>query len=144
MCNRQRFQYKHKKHQAWKKERMQRKMEHWAKLRGWANGFNAPPVNILELDEGYELHLFAPQLNKEDFKISVVDNLLTIAVEKQKTAEGNWKRREYEAGDFSRQFELDEKIDTTSITAKYREGVLQVSLKKLEGFETSRSEITVA
>lgn len=102
-----------------------------------------PPVNVRETDNSYELFLYAAGYEKGDFKISVTDQILTISVKGKQNEESNWKRQEYHQNGFSRQFELNEKTDTTAIAATYQDGVLMLSLPKLEGFETSRKEITI-
>lgn len=136
--------YNHPKHSHW----MAGNMEKWAKHQRRRSRRFAPPVNIQELDDRYELFLFAPGLTKEDFEIALVDNLLTISAKKKEEKEieegGYWKRKEYRAGGFERQFELNERIDLDSIKAKYDNGILQLTLSKLEGEETFRKEIFVA
>ncbi len=105
--------------------------------------FNIPPANVRELDDKYELYLFAPGLEKDDFTIALMDDVLTISVKEKKEAQENWKRQEYSQKGFVRQFELNEKIDKANIAAKYENGVLILSLPKSEGLETKRQEITV-
>jgi HSP20 family protein len=105
--------------------------------------FNTPPVNVRETDNSYELYLFAPGYEKSDFIISLTDKVLNISVEEKHETEGNWKRQEYTAKGFVRQFELNEKTDSTAIAATYKNGVLILSLPKLVGFETERHEIEV-
>lgn len=102
-----------------------------------------PPVNVRETDNSYELFLYAAGYEKSDFKISVTDQVLTISVEAKKDSESNWKRQEYQQNGFTRHFELNEKTDKTAIAATYQDGVLMLSLPKLEGFETLRKEITI-
>lgn len=106
--------------------------------------FNTPPANVQETDAEYQLHLFAPGFEKGDFDISIIDQTLSISVEKASEQEGNWRRVEYTPSGFSRQFGLNEKVDTTAIKAKYENGVLIVSLPKLDGFETERQEIKIS
>lgn len=105
--------------------------------------FNQPPVNVRETDNSYELYLFAPGYEKSDFVISLTDQVLTISVADKQKEEGNWKRQEFTPNGFSRQFELNEKTDKAAIAATYKNGVLILSLPKLEGFETSRHEIEI-
>lgn len=107
--------------------------------------FNSPPVNVEEDDDKYILHLYAPGYEKSDFLIATIDKTLKISVEKIENEEKTqWRRQEYAPKGFTRQFELNDKVDTSAITAKYENGVLIVSLPKLEGFETSRQEIQIA
>ena len=106
--------------------------------------FNHPPANVKELDDKYELHLFAPGFEKSDFLIALIDQVLSISVNDKKEDKESWNRQEHVSKGFVRQFELNEKIDKSAIQAKYEDGVLLVSLRKLEGFESNRQEIKIA
>ena len=146
MCRKSYYHQKkhhHPKYGYW----MAGNMERWAKHRkSYANRYY-PPVNIQELDDRYEVFLFAPGLSKEDFEISLKDNILTISASEKEESEvknGYWKRKEYAAGGFKRRFELNEKIDLEAIKAKYDNGILQLTLSKLEGETTFRKDIFVA
>lgn len=95
------------------------------------------PVNLRETDQSYEMSLIAPGLRKEDFKLNVTDNLLTVSYEqKQENNEENareaWLRKEYKMQSFSRSFTLDDSVDVNKITASYDNGVLHMSLPKKE------------
>lgn len=105
--------------------------------------FTTPPVNVRELDDKYELHLFAAGYVKGDFSVALTDQTLKISAEKKETSTDGWKRHEYAPTGFVRQFELNEKVDKTAISATYENGVLVLNLPKLAGFETERKEITV-
>ena len=93
------------------------------------------PVNLRETDKTYEMSLIVPGLRKEDFKLNVTDDLLTISYEqnqeKEQKDEG-WLRKEYKMQSFSRSFTLDDSVDTNNITASYDNGVLHLSLPKKE------------
>ncbi len=105
---------------------------------------NYPPVNVQEEDDKYILYLYAPGYEKNDFLIATIDNTLKISAEKLENEEQTaWRRQEYSPKGFKRQFELNDKVDLSAITAKYENGVLIVSLPKLEEFETSRQEIQI-
>lgn len=128
---------RHGHHTPWKKHR-----HRWG---GWGN-WNYPPVNVEELDDRYELLLYAPGLKKEDFRVMVKDDLLVIKAKAQESdivEELNWKRREFKASGFQRAFELNEKVDKEKISAAYQEGVLKVTLPKLPGFESTSYDISV-
>ncbi len=105
--------------------------------------FSNPPANVRELDNSYELHLFAPGFEKSDFKIGLTDGVLSISVEHKKETTENWKRQEYTPSGFVRQFELNDKINQEAIGGKYENGVLILNLPKMEGFETARHEIEI-
>lgn len=105
--------------------------------------FNYPPANVRELDDKYELYLFAPGYEKSDFIIALIDNRLSISVKDKAVDDANWRRQEFKQRDFVRQFELSEKVNKETIVAKYENGVLILSIPKLEEFETSRQEIEI-
>lgn len=93
------------------------------------------PVNVRETDKTYEMSLIAPGLRKEDFKLNVTDDLLTISYEQKQEKEQKdegWLRKEYKMQSFSRSFSLDESVDTNNITASYDNGVLHLILSKKE------------
>jgi HSP20 family protein len=99
---------------------------------------NLVPVNLRETDVAYEMELVAPGLKKEDFKINVNDDLLTISYDRREennTTDPNdrWLRREYNISSFSRSFNLDDTLDANKITAKYNDGILQLTLPRKEG-----------
>ncbi|MEM9549100.1 MAG: Hsp20/alpha crystallin family protein [Bacteroidota bacterium] len=115
--------------------------------RAWRSKYNAsfnyPPANVRELDDKYELYLYAPGYEKSDFIIALIDDRLSISVKEKKAEEGNWRRQEFAQQEFVREFSLSEKVDKSAIVAKYVNGVLILAIPKLEEFETSRQEIAI-
>jgi HSP20 family protein len=101
-------------------------------------------VNIYKTETSFEMLVFAPGRIKENFNLGVKGNELTITYT---PPEGfprfDWVMREYSRGGFVRTFTLDDSIDATKISAKYVDGVLQVSLPVLAGKESASQEITV-
>ena len=96
---------------------------------------NVPAVNITELKDEYRVNLAAPGLKKEDFKIDVDGNMLTISSEKEENKEEKDKkftRKEYSYSSFSRTFTLPEEINKEKIEARYEDGVLKISLPRRE------------
>jgi HSP20 family protein len=96
-----------------------------------------PAVNISETDNHYHIELAAPGLKKEDFKIDVDHNVLTISAEKQtEQTENNdnkkYNKREYSYTSFARSFTLPESADDGSIDATYTDGVLKIDVAKRE------------
>lgn len=108
------------------------------------HSLSVPPANVLELDDKYELHLNAPGFEKEDFKLAIVENSIMVSASDKKQATESWKRQEFEIRGFERKFELNDKIDKATVAATYKNGVLIVTLPKLEGQETIRQEIKIA
>lgn len=94
-----------------------------------------PKVDIIENTESYEIQLAVPGLNKEDFKIELNDNYLTVSGERKFTNEKKEKTFhsiETHYGSFSRSFSLPENVDATKINAKYNNGILELTIPKDE------------
>ena len=107
---------------------------------------NIPAVNIREEEKNFVLELAAPGLKKEDFKINIEKNLLTISSEvktdnEEKTE--NYTRKEFSFNSFSRSFKLSENIMFDDISAKYKDGILKVNLPKNVDAKISK-EIKIA
>ena len=94
-----------------------------------------PSVNVAENDTEFRLEMAAPGLAKEDFKVNIEDNILTISAEKKvknETKDGEkFLRREFGYSMFKRSFTLPETIDIANIKASYDNGVLQLNLPKV-------------
>ncbi len=102
-------------------------------------------VNIYKTETSFEMLVFAPGRIKEHFAVNVKGNELVVSYS---PPEGfprfDWVLREYSRGGFVRTFALDETIDTSAITAKYEDGVLQVSLPVIAGAQKTEQEIKVS
>ena len=102
-------------------------------------------VNIYKTDSSYEMLVFAPGRIKENFQLNVKGNELTVSyLPPEGFPRPEWIRREYSRGAFERTFTLDETVDTKAISAKYEDGVLQVSLPLIPGKEATSQEIKVS
>lgn len=104
------------------------------------------PVNVLKTDSTYEIYVIAPDRAKEDFKINLKGNELTISYQVKEDAEENknWIRNEFKKASFERSFFVDETIDSANIKAEYHNGILQVTLPIVPGSEKPAQEIFVA
>ena len=101
-------------------------------------------VNIYKTESSYEMLVFAPGRIKEHFKIDAEGRELKISyTPPEGFLRPDWILREYSRGGFVRAFTLDETIDVTNITAKYVDGVLQVSLPLIPGKEATKKEIVI-
>ena len=103
-----------------------------------------PAVDVYETEDSYVLKADLPGVSKEDIKIDVNNNALTIKGEKkfeEKTEKENYMRVERSYGSFTRTFTLSEKVDSGNIKAAYKDGVLEVTLPKKE--EAKPKEIKV-
>lgn len=92
-----------------------------------------PSVNIHETDLAFHIELAAPGLSKNDFKIEVKKDNLSIWAEK-KVDEGalqkDYSRKEFEYTSFARSFALPEGVDSEQINANYEGGILYVTIAK--------------
>lgn len=102
-------------------------------------------VNVYRTDSSFEMLVFAPGRIRENFHLEVKGRELTISyTPPEGFPKFDWVMREYSRGGFVRTFTLDDRVDTSRITAKYQDGVLQVSLPLTEGQESSSQQITVS
>lgn len=93
------------------------------------------PVNLRETGTAYEMSVVAPGLRKENFKLDVNNELLSISYEQKEEAENKtdgWLRNEYRMQSFRRSFTLDDSVDVNKITAAYDNGILHLTLPKKE------------
>ena len=98
-------------------------------------------VNIYKTDTSFEMLVFAPGRIKENFNLGVKGSELTISyTPPEGFPKFEWVLREYSRGGFERTFTLDESIDASKISAKYADGVLQVSLPIIAGKEATASQ----
>lgn len=95
-----------------------------------------PQVDIVEDDNAYEIHVAVPGMNKEDFKIDLNDNYLTVSGErkitKKEDKKENFRSIETHYGKFTRSFSLPDNIDSGKINAKYVNGILEITIPKDE------------
>lgn len=110
------------------------------------SSMNFPAVNICETKDNYELEFNVPGRKKEDFKITVDKNILSVSFERnQENKEENKQfiKREFTTQSFKRSFTLDEKINVEDINAKYENGILYLTLPKKEEVKVLPKEIAV-
>jgi len=96
-----------------------------------------PAVNIRETEGAYEVQMAAPGMKKEDFKIELENNILTISSERteerQDDGREKYSRREFSYESFQRSFNLPkEVVDEDKIEAHYKDGVLHLTIPKKE------------
>lgn len=94
----------------------------------------SPAINVLETADDFQIELAAPGLEKTDFSVNVEKNVLTIEVNKtaEKEEGVTYKRKEFSASNFKRQFELPETVNAAEINATYINGILLLTIPKKE------------
>jgi len=133
-------------------ERLGRKMNTF--MDDFEKGFSfemggfSPRVDITEDDNNLFVHAELPGLAKDQVKVSVnEERLMTITGEKKKQEKVEGKsyiRTERNFGSFSRSFSLPDYIDVENINAKFENGVLELSLKKIEPPKPKEVEVKIA
>lgn len=98
-------------------------------------GVEIPTANIKETGKEYQIDLAAPGLTRQDFKVSIENNLLSVSAEKQEEKEEkdvDYSRREFSYNTFCRTFQLPENSKADKIDARYENGILKVIIPKKE------------
>jgi HSP20 family protein len=112
-------------------------------------GTVVPAVNISQTKDSYNVEVAAPGMKKEDFKVEVENDVLTISAENKEEKEEKSKkytRREYSYTSFSRSFVLPEGVKSEAVKATYKDGVLSIALPKTEVGKTKATakQITIS
>lgn len=103
-----------------------------------------PAVDIHENDETIVLQAELPGLKKEDIDIEIKENILTLKGERKDTKEikeQNYSRQERRLGKFYRSFTLPAVINAEKVMASYKAGVLEVTIPKPKGQDSTQIEI---
>ncbi|MCS6821823.1 MAG: Hsp20/alpha crystallin family protein [Microscillaceae bacterium] len=97
---------------------------------------NVPPTNLIETPESFIIQVAAAGLNKENFSIQLLDDSsLRISYQTKTEAHSEdwvYKRREFDYTNFQRNFKLPSTADANEVSAKYEDGILEVTILKKE------------
>jgi HSP20 family protein len=96
---------------------------------------NHPSVNIVENDDDYRIEMLVPGYNKEDIRIQFENGILSVsheASEKDESGRANYLTREFQTVGFERSFRLSDRLASDKITARYENGILEVTIPKKE------------
>jgi HSP20 family protein len=107
----------------------------------------SPPVDITEDDKEYVIKAELPEMKKEDIKLSVEDNVMSISGERKYEKEEKGKkyhRIERTYGSFMRRFTLPGTADGSTVSAEYKDGVLNVRLPKSEKAKPKSIDVKVS
>jgi HSP20 family protein len=107
----------------------------------------SPLVDITEDDKEYLVKAEIPEMKKEDIKVNVHEDVLTITGERKYEKEEKGKkyhRVERSYGSFMRSFTLPEDADGSKVSAEYKDGVLKVHLPKSEKAKPKAVEVKIA
>ena len=106
-----------------------------------------PKVNVYEYDDKVGIVAEIPGLNKKQLNVDVEDGVLTISGDKHSTFEDEGAkviRRELKQSSFKRSFELGEQLDGDNINASFKDGVLSVSIPKLEPEKPKKTFVKIS
>ena len=105
-----------------------------------------PKVNVYEYDDKVGIIAEIPGLDKKQLEVSVEDGVLTISGDKHSAFENDGAtvlRRELKQSSFKRQFELGEQLDGANIEANFKDGILSVSVPKIEPEKPKRHTVKI-
>ena len=108
-------------------------------LANWkSSGTTLPAVNVRETNDDFRIEVAAPGMKRDDFKVELDNNVLTISSQREEKADeskkdGSYTRREFRYQAFQRSFTLPEnKVEGDKIAAAYVDGILQITIPKKE------------
>ena len=107
-----------------------------------------PAVNIAETENEFHIELAVPGMKKDDFKINLDKNILSISAEtksenEETSQDKRYNRREYSYNSFVRTFTLPDTADYNNISAEYVDGILKVAVAKKEEAKMQSREISI-
>jgi HSP20 family protein len=112
-----------------------------SKQSGWS-----PSADVVADKDGYRFRFDVPGVAKEEIDIQIEDRILTVSgerkVETEQGEDNKFLRRERAVGSFKRTFQLPDDADAASVSASYRDGVLELRVNKNEVVKAKRIEIT--
>ena len=129
--------------------RVEQGMDDWfgrwsvpAGIRSVARG-TFPAVNVGATDKEVQVYLFAPGLDAKSFQVSIQQNLLQVSGERklQHNDRATYFRQERYDGEFRRVITLPDDVDPDKVEASYRDGVLQITVRRREAARPRRIEI---
>jgi HSP20 family protein len=102
-----------------------------------------PPLNMGSTPERVDVYLFAAGVDAKSIDVSIQQNLLTVSGNRKAVVkpEGECYRRERFDGEFRRVIALPEDVDPDRVEAKYRDGVLQVTVQRRQPAKPRQVEI---
>lgn len=92
-----------------------------------------PPTDLYELDEKFIIRVEIAGMNKEEFCVSLENNILTISGNRpDMPLRRSFHQMEILFGDFKTSIELPSPVDADQVSAEYRDGFLNIHLPKIQ------------
>ncbi len=113
-----------------------------AGIRSVARG-TYPPINVGSTSEKVDIYLFAAGLDPKSLDISIQQNLLTVSGERRLPVNDNvnYYRQERFNGEFRRAITLPEGVDPDRVEARYRDGILHLTVPRHEAAKPRQIEV---
>jgi len=105
-----------------------------------------PKVNVYEYEDKVGVVAEIPGLNKKQLSVDVEEGVLTISGDKHSSFDAKDAkviRRELKQSSFKRQFELGELLDGENISANFKDGILSVSIPKIEPEKPKKHSVKI-
>jgi HSP20 family protein len=117
-------------------------------LKESGNSFHLPDIDFQDEGDRFTLKADLPGIRKEDLDISVKGNTLTLKGERKEVSEvkdkkKGWHHSERWYGSFQRTLELPEEVDTSKVSASFKDGVLEITLPKSENAKPKQIRVEV-
>jgi HSP20 family protein len=112
----------------------------------WSLATWAPACDIYENNNEIVVKAELPEVKREDVRVSIENNVLTIHGERkfsEETKKENYHRVERNYGEFTRSFSLPNFVDTSKVNAEFKDGILRVTLAKREEAKPKQVEVKV-
>lgn len=102
-----------------------------------------PKADIFAKNDGVSIIVDLPGVDENGLKVQIENNVLTIEGEVSHNDDKNYIRREFEASNYFRQFELTDSIAKDQIQAKLKNGVLRLELPQAEELKPRRIDVKI-
>lgn len=118
----------------------------WPSMKNFNTAFETrvPSVDVIDRDSEIQLRAEIPGVDKKDLDISVTENSVSIkgSTKHEETEEkGEYYRRETSSGSFSRTVTLPSEVDSSTVKATFKDGVLEMTLPKMK--QAKRQKVSV-
>lgn len=103
--------------------------------------YTHPAANIIKKESEYIVTLAVPGIKKEDIKLNIEKDSLTIKSQLEDNDERNFRLREFNYSNFERSFKLSDDADLDKVSAKVEHGILTIQIPVLENAGPRKVEI---
>lgn len=104
----------------------------------------SPAVNVLENENEFNLQVSLPGWSKENVKVEIDKNLLTISGE-VKEVKAEFIRKEFKTSSFERSFTLPKDVNMDHISAEHKDGILEITVPKdIEAKEKMKRLVSIS